>query len=93
MANKSVAFFQENLSDRVVSINNQGYGGTISVATFPSLYPFTWIQADDEGVQDLCTQIDDNVTSIEATFKRSDNSTYTVYSNDFVGGHPPRRPH
>lgn len=93
MPNKSVAFFQESLSDRVVSVNYAPYGGTITVADFPNAHPTFWIQADDESVQDLCTSIDDQTTSVEATFKRSDNSTYQVQSNDFVNNHPIHRPH
>lgn len=93
MSQIQVAFFQENLNDTVVSINNQGYGGTITVSAFPDQYPFTWLQADPDGVLDLCTTIDSQQGSIQASFKRDDNSIYTVTSNAFPGPRPPRRPH
>lgn len=93
MANKSVSFFQENLADMVVSINNQNYGGTIPVANFPNQYPFTWLQSDPDGVTDLCTNIPEQTQSIEGTFKRSDNTTYQLQSVDFIGNHPKPRPH
>lgn len=87
--NKSVAFFIKSTQDTVLSVDGVSYNESISTLVQNSQGAF-WIQADEDGVQDICTQISTTINSISATFSNS-NGEYALISNDFVGGRPSRR--
>ena len=92
MSLKSVAFFIKSVNDGVVSIDNTTYNESITTLVNSSQGAF-WIQAGDDNIPDLCTQINTSVTSISGTFTEN-NINYTITSTDFVGGRPTRRiPH
>ena len=86
---KSVAFFIVSTSDGVTSIDGVTYNCSIPVLL--QNHPSFWLQNDDKGVTDLCAQVPTTTQSISGTFINSGQS-YTIISNDFVGGRPPHRP-
>lgn len=86
---KSVAFFVTSTGDTVTSINQTSYNELISSLVSGSQGTF-WIQNDEDGVSDLCTQISTSITSIPGSFVHSGIS-YMLASQDFIGGRPTRR--
>lgn len=88
---KSVAFFVRSINDQCVKINGISYN--VPAYQMPNVDSNYWQQADPDGIQDLCTQIDSTTTSVTGTFIDEQNNTYELQSQDFVGGRPPHRPH
>lgn len=98
MSTKNVAFFNESASDQLLSFTIDGTTDTYVINRVVSGLPGSpaglgsaFKQLDDNNVLDACAVIDSSDTAT-ASFKRSDNSTYTKSSNDFIGGKPPVRP-
>lgn len=92
---KKVAFFVESTSDTWVSIS--GGGTTLPVNTVVGSLSTTpgsghVFQANDSnGITDACAEIPSGTAN--GLFQRPDMSTYSLNSNDFIGGAPPVRPH
>lgn len=94
---KKVAFFNETINDILVSYILDGTTTTTTVGVAVSSLPSApsgsvpyFQEADDDSVVDACAVIP-TVNTATATFQRSNLSTYTQNSNDFIGGRPPHR--
>lgn len=86
---KSIAFFITSTGDTCTSINGVSYNESIATLVTNSQGTF-WIQNDEDGVSDLCTEITNNIPSISGIFIHN-NVSYNLTSHDFVGGRPTRR--
>lgn len=86
---KSIAFFITSTGDTCTSINGVSYNELILTLATNSQGVF-WIQNDDDGIPDLCTQITNNISTISGIFIHS-GSSYELTSHDFVGGRPIHR--
>lgn len=82
---KSVAFVITSTSDNVLSIDGTAYNCSISALI--QGHPQFWLQADGNGVQDLCTQIPTTQQNISGSFVHAGTS-YMLVTTDFIGGRP-----
>lgn len=87
---KNVAFFVRNLTDEVISIAGQSYGG-ITVTDLANQSQAFWIQSGSDNIPDLCTSISANIQYITGVFNDG-KGDYQLNSVDFFGGHPVSRP-
>ncbi len=90
-----VSLFIENLeTDLIVSINESNLPNPILAKDFVcSLQDASfWIEPDINGFPALCTNIPE-LSNIELTMQRQDETTYTAQCGVFFGGHPIHKPH
>lgn len=85
-----LAIFQESLDDKLVSYGTQLFTPEKTCTQMDGVSGF-FLADDDQNITDLCKTDDGQGIDVQVTLRRSDNSTYIVTTQPFIGGRPPHR--